>query len=260
MPEKELPSRPSVEQYKKQAKELLHQSQLSLPQALQRLQKHLPQQKSARNKFSLTDAQLVIAREHGFESWPRFTRAIELVRYQNSADAQRAPVKAFIEAASVPRVGDHIAGTLDLAQTILIEHPEVAGDSIYTAAILGDDAAVRSFLASNAEDATRKGGPYDWDPLTYLCFSRYLRLDKSRSAGFVRSAQALLDTGADPNTGWFEKDHQPKPEWESVIIRSGRTGAARGSLRDCYLNTALIPTMEKRLTTFRKRTIFQSCA
>ena len=61
-------SRPSVEQYKKQAKELLHQSQLSLPQALQRLQKHLPQQKSDRNKFSLTDAQLVIAREHGFKA------------------------------------------------------------------------------------------------------------------------------------------------------------------------------------------------
>ena len=111
----------------------------------------------------------------------------------------------------MPRIGDHIAGTLDLAQTILIEHPEVAGDSIYTAAILGDDAAVRRFLASNADDATRKGGPYDWDALTYLCFSRYLRLDKARSAGFVRAAQALLDVGADPNTGWFEKDHQPMP-------------------------------------------------
>jgi ankyrin repeat protein len=228
MPEKELPSRPSLEQYKKQAKELLHSSQLPEPAALQRFRKHLPPQKSGRNKFSLTDAQLVIAREHGFESWPKFIRQIERLRHQNSTVAQSNPVAAFIEAACVPRDGsNHNAGTLDLANAILAEHPEVAGDSIYPAVILGDDAAVRGFLARNPEDAVRKGGPYDWDALTHLCFSRYLRLDKSRSAGFVRSAQALLDAGANPNTGWFEKDHQPKPTWESVLY--GAAGVAQNA-------------------------------
>src|SRR4029077_2418158 len=97
MPEKELPSRPSLEQYKKQAKELLQSSQLSEPQALERFRKHLPQQKSARNKFSLTDAQLVIAREHGFESWPRFAKQIEVINSQTAA--QSDPLAAFIEAA-----------------------------------------------------------------------------------------------------------------------------------------------------------------
>ncbi len=222
MPQKELPSRPSLEQYKKQAKDLLHSSHLSEPEALERFRNHLPptkpSQKREQSKFSLTDAQLVIAREHGFQSWPKFTRAIELVRYQNSADAQGDPVKAFIEAASVPRDGsNHDSGTLDLAEAILAEHPDVAADNIFTAAILGDVAAVRRFISENAGDATRKGGPYDWDPLTYLCFSRYLRLDKTRSAGFVQAALLLLDAGASPNTGWFEKDHQPHPEWESVI-------------------------------------------
>jgi hypothetical protein len=62
MPEKELPSRPSLEQYKKQAKELLRQSQLSEPESLQRFAKHLPAQKRAQNKYNLTDAQMVIAR------------------------------------------------------------------------------------------------------------------------------------------------------------------------------------------------------
>jgi hypothetical protein len=136
MPEKQLPSRPSLEQYKKQAKDLLHQSKTSVPEAVQRFRKSLPPQKLSRGKFSLTDAQLVIAREHGFESWPRFTRAIESLRYQSSAEAQSNPVTAFIEAASVPVVGAHVVGTLDLAQTILAQHPEVAADSIYTAAIL----------------------------------------------------------------------------------------------------------------------------
>jgi ankyrin repeat protein len=227
MPEKQLPSRPSLEQYKKQAKDLLHQSKTSAPEAVQRFRKYLPPQKLLRRKFSLTDAQLVIAREHGFESWPKFTRAIESVRYQNSAEAQSNPVSAFIEAASVPRVGDHVAGTLDLAQTILAEHPELAADSIYTAAILGDEALVCRFLERDPASATRKGGPYAWDALTYLCFSRYLRLDKSRSQGFLRTAQALLDAGANPNTGWFEKDHQPKPTWESVLY--GAAGLAQNA-------------------------------
>ena len=218
MPEKELPSLPSLEQHKKQAKDLLHSSELSEPEALQRFRKHLPQRKSAREKFSLTDAQLVIAREYGFESWPKFTRQIELVRHQNSAAAQSDPVKAFLEAASVPRDGsNHNAGTLYLAEAILAEHPEVAADSIFTAAILGDVAAVTRFISANVGDATRTGGPYDWDALTYLCFSRYLRVDKTRSAGLVQAAKALLGAGASASTGWFEKDHQPHPEWESVI-------------------------------------------
>ena len=92
MPEKQLPSRPSLEQYKKQAKDLLHQSKASAPEALQRFRKYLPPQKLSRGKFSLTDAQLVIAREHGFESWPRFTRAIELVKvskFRGSAEQSR---------------------------------------------------------------------------------------------------------------------------------------------------------------------------
>jgi ankyrin repeat protein len=218
MPEKELPARPSLEQYRKQSKDLLHSSQLSEPAALERFAKYLPANKRHQNKFTLTDAQLVIAREHGFESWPKFTRAIELARYQNSPSAQSDPVKAFIEAACVPRDGSsHNAGTLDLAQTILDDHPEVAGANIYTAAILGDAAAVTRFISLNRGNATSKGGPYDWDALTHLCFSRYLRLDKARSAGFFHAAKALLDAGASANTGWFENDHQPHPEFESVI-------------------------------------------
>ncbi len=230
MPEKELPRRPSLEQYKKQAKELLQESKASSPQALQRFRNHLRPKKLSPKKlsqssFSLTNAQLVIAREHGFESWPKFARQIELLRHQNSAAAQSHPVAVFITAACVPRTTSHNSGTLDLANAILAERSHLADDSIYTAAILGDDAAVRGFLAVNQQDATRKGGPYGWDALTYLCFSRYLRLDPARSAGFVRAAQALLDAGANPSTGWFENDHQPHPEWESVLY--GAAGIAQ---------------------------------
>jgi hypothetical protein len=134
------------------------------------------------------------------------------------------PVTDFVNAACVPLDGSHTEGGLEEAGRILASNPGVATASIVTAAILGDDATVARFIASDKNLATAKAPPHDWDPLTYLCFSRYLRLDAKRSDGFVRAATALLDGGADANTGWFETHHAPHPTFESVIY--GAAGVA----------------------------------
>ena len=134
------------------------------------------------------------------------------------------PLVTFIEAACVPLDRGHASGTLERAEAILAAHPEVASSSIHAAAILGDDATVRRFLALDAANATTKGGPRGWDALTHLCFSKFLRLDRSRSPGFVRAATALLDAGASAKTGWFETSHQPRPAWESALY--GAAGVA----------------------------------
>ncbi len=131
---------------------------------------------------------------------------------------------AFIEAACVPLDSGHGSGTLDQAEAILAQHPEVATRDIHTAAVLGNADSVRKFLNVDPGTATQKSAPRGWDALTHLCFSRYLRLDRARSDGFVRAAEALLDAGASPNTGWFENNHQPRPEWESAIY--GAAGVA----------------------------------
>lgn len=136
-----------------------------------------------------------------------------------------SPANAFVEAACVPVDGSwHGAGTLDEAEAILREHPEVARSSIFTAAILGDEATVRSSIERDATAATAKGGLYGWDPLTYLCFSRYLRLDRSRSEAFVRTARLLLEGGASANTGFWSKDHAPEAALETVLY--GAAGIA----------------------------------
>jgi ankyrin repeat protein len=115
-------------------------------------------------------------------------------------------------------------GPLEGAEAILAAHPEVASSDIYTAAILGDDVAVRRFLSQDPARASEKGGPRGWDALTYLCFSRYLRLDPARSTAFVRAATALLDAGASAATGFFDTGHQPEPEWKSALY--GAAGVA----------------------------------
>jgi ankyrin repeat protein len=131
----------------------------------------------------------------------------------------REPFVDFVEAACAPLDGGHATGTLERAQAILAAHPELAVASIHAAAILGDAAGVRRFLAGDSGSAVRRGGPRGWDPLTHLCFSRYLRLDRARSDAFVRAAAALLDAGASPNTG-FAWDG----EFESAIY--GAAGVA----------------------------------
>ncbi len=133
-------------------------------------------------------------------------------------------VADFIVAACVPLNASHASGTLERAEAILGAHPEVASANIYTAAILGDDATVRQLLTADPGDATAKGGPHDWDALTYLCFSKYLRLDPARSDGFVQAAKTLLTSGASANTGWYEKGEQPKAMLESALY--GATGVA----------------------------------
>jgi ankyrin repeat protein len=107
-------------------------------------------------------------------------------------------------------------GSVTRANQILAAHPELANADIHVAAMLGDDSAVRRFIATDPSSASAKSGPRDVDALTHLCFSVYLR-DESRSESFVRAATALLDAGADINGGFFDKTHEPSPEWESLL-------------------------------------------
>jgi len=232
MYEKQLPARPNLEQYKKQAKELVRDCELGVADALARIKRNhprfhsLPEPEIKDGLFALSDAQVVIAREHGFESWPKFSKHIEMIHLIQAVSDLSDPVSAFIEVACVPRHTGHASGTLEHAEVILQRYPQVAKSNIHTAAILADEAGVREFLARNPKDATAKGGPHEWDALTHLCFSRYLRIDEARSAAFVRTARALLDAGASANTGWYETIDQPNPRpcLESAIY--GAAGVA----------------------------------
>jgi ankyrin repeat protein len=115
-------------------------------------------------------------------------------------------------------------GPLESAAAILAEHPAIATHSIYAAAILGDTAGVRGFIARDPASATRPGGPKNWDALTHLCFSKYLRLEPARTHGFLDAASALLDAGATPNAGFYNGEARVQSEWECALY--GAAGVA----------------------------------
>jgi ankyrin repeat protein len=228
---KPVPSHPSLEQYRKQAKDLVKAHKSAAPDAVERISAHHPAfagsspQQVVDRPFQLSGAQLVIAREHGFESWRKFKSQIEALNFKRKALLANDPSAVFLEAACIPMGEWHSSGTLEAAQELLAQNPEIAQANIYVTAAVGDERGVRRILAANPKLATLKGGPHEWDALTYLCFSRYLRLDRSRSDGFVRAATALLDAGASANAGWYEANDEPMPFWESAIY--GAAGLAR---------------------------------
>ncbi|HWE83621.1 MAG TPA: ankyrin repeat domain-containing protein [Terracidiphilus sp.] len=238
MSQKQLPHSPDINQYKKQAKELARACRAGLPEALERMREHHPRHVNQQvsgpasqhvsEAVKLAEAQLVLAREHGFASWPKFAAEVERRRITRAVDDVGDPVDAFLRAALVPRGTAHVSGTLEEAEAIRARYPQVERANLYTAAVLGDDAAVQAAL-EHADAATRKGGPYGWEPLLHVCFSRYLRLDQARTAGFERASRMLLEAGADANGGWYEKpDYEGGPEvWESAMY--GAAGLAQSA-------------------------------
>ena len=100
---RQLPARPNLEQYKKQAKELVKAWKAGDRATFARIREHHPRLSTGsdadlqRATFTLADAQFVIAREHAFDSWPKFTSHIEAVGSRPPVDevrrlAQRATI------------------------------------------------------------------------------------------------------------------------------------------------------------------------
>ena len=71
-----LPRAPSLEQLRKQAKDLARAHRAGDPAAVARVREQHPR---PADPLKLSDAQLVIAREHGFPSWPRLRAYVERV-------------------------------------------------------------------------------------------------------------------------------------------------------------------------------------
>src|SRR5688500_5723234 len=93
MSARELPVHPNLDQYKKQAKELLKSVRSGDPDALERLHRSHPRMmRLAPSQIEtatvrLADAQLVIAREHGIDSWTKFAERIDAILGERSPKA-----------------------------------------------------------------------------------------------------------------------------------------------------------------------------
>jgi ankyrin repeat protein len=180
MADRSLPARPDLDQYKKQAKELTKAARAGDAGALTRIRAHHPRSDSAPR---LADAQLAIAREHGFESWPRFVREIEARLGDESPRVIWQTAERALE-----------AGDADALERLLLEHGTTLRKGPVGTSWLGglqpdfSAADARSIIASNHEFES-------WDG--FAAFAEARRQPGSAVAQFEDAVDAIVDGDAD---------------------------------------------------------------
>jgi len=181
-----------------EARALLDALRARDPAAVVRLRTHHPRfQPGGAGEDAATpdlrDAELVVARERGVSSWPRWRRFAE-ARQLDAAGRAGELLRAVCG-------GDMVHATM-----LLDAEPDLARFDLSTACALGEVDHVDAALARDPSSATRPGGSLDRAPILYACFSRFLRRDPARRDGIVRIVRSLLAHGADADSHYFESD------------------------------------------------------
>jgi ankyrin repeat protein len=165
-----FPDRANLEQYKKQAKDLVKAYRSGAPGAIGEWASRSPSQADEIAPFAaatlkdrdgaLTAAQFVIARMHGFQSWPKFAAHLD------SLARAASPVSQFEAAAEAIVRGDAAA-----LRTLLREHPEL----IRARSTREHRATLLHYVAANGVENYRQTTP----------------------ANIVEITEMLLDAGAE---------------------------------------------------------------
>ncbi len=133
MPTKTLPANPSLEHLKFQAKDLAKSRTDRDPEAAQRIREFHPKFRSSTDaeiaaaKFTLSDAQLAIAREYGYASWARLKAQVETSK---TPDPNR-PIHERIEDSNFRKAVDLLdAGDETGLRAHLASHPNLAHERV----------------------------------------------------------------------------------------------------------------------------------
>lgn len=176
-----LPHRPSLERYRKLAKELVKACRSADGMALDH---HIGQwvqmlaklcqvglesgeikdyaRRQMAEKCSLTTAQFVIARAHGFESWPKFSRHLEALAQTNS------PVSRFEAAADAIVNGDAAA-----LERLLLEEQGLA----HARSNREHRATLLHYVAANGVESYRQKTPRNIAAITQMLFNADAEID-----------------------------------------------------------------------------------
>lgn len=177
-----LPARPDLEQLKRQAKELLSHAQAG---DLSRLRASHPEWRDGAPGRSpqLSDAQWAVAREYGFESWPKLKFEVERLNRTREENAA-----ALVEAC--------IASDAARVQALLAADPALAQFDFTCALLTHDAATVRAALARNPAMATTPVTKRNLPPLVAACRSVVVRTVDDPTA----IPAMLVAAGASPNS------------------------------------------------------------
>ena len=209
MPSDTLPARPNLDQLRRRAKELRDAARTGNPAALARITAHAPS--ATPGTVTLAAAQLAIAREHGYPSWPQL---VTEVKARTAEAGQR--VEEFLVAS--------IRDWTGRAARMLARDQWIAG-SVPTVRLLLDRGA----------DIEARDTTWDSTPLEWAIVGSGMRLGRGHpDPDWPRDRSALLDAGASTDGSSCRPDDQKPPSPRSPPCCAPRqpdeeTGGTRGT-------------------------------
>ncbi len=220
MPVTPLPPGADLNHLKHQAKDLLKHRARHDPQAAQRIREFHPRFRNLADasifdaRFSLSDAQLTIARERGFASWPKLKRSVE---NPDSADNLNLPFHERIRDSVFRRAVDLLdAGDLEGLSAHLRTHPNLVHQRLtFNGGNYFQNVSLLEFVAENPiRHAKLPGNIVEIARLILEAGAKNNRTALDQTLGLVCSGQVprecgvqiplidlLCDYGADPNRG-----------------------------------------------------------
>src|SRR5262249_54011732 len=156
------PSNPNLDQLRHQARDLLRVARVGQREAAERI-------KSVSDQLTLAAAQLAIAREYGFASWPALKAEVE-ARSRTLAEAD----DTFLS--------ESVRGRMGLAGQLLGQHPGIPAYDVRTAVVLGDATRVSAALRRDPDLVGRRDPRTGWTALHLACASRW-HMDPVRAGG-----------------------------------------------------------------------------
>ncbi len=164
---------------------------------------------------ALAQAQFVIARAHGFESWPRLAHHLEAL------GGARTPVSAFEEAADAIIAGDR--GTLE---RLLRESP----DLVHARSSRQHRATLLHYISANGVENFRQETPSNIVEIARLLLDAGAEVDAEADVyGGGATTFGLTMTSAHPRLAGVQNDLA-----DLLLERGARIGP--GSVRSCLMN------------------------
>ena len=156
-------------------------------------------------RFQLADAQLVLARERAFPSWPALLRDLERRAFLATERAARAV--ELLDAICGRGWDAPSTANLPRALAFLDADPSLGSHDFVLACVTGALDEVRRRLADDPSLATTPAGPRQWTPLVYVAFSILSRESSERAARLAEVGSLLLASGAPPHASYEAKVH-----------------------------------------------------